>query len=72
MNIFTELLSIPLDATLSDNSLKITGRETRRSFSWNNGEINLHIVKAETEHYDILVNFNKSSNNNDEKVWQVV
>lgn len=63
---FTELLSIPLDATLSDNGLKITGRETRRSFTWNNGEINLHIVKAETGHYDILVNFNKSSNNNNE------
>jgi len=67
---FTEILSIPLDASLSDNNLKITGRETRRSFPWNNGGINLHIVKAETENYNFLVNFNKSSNNNDElQAW---
>jgi len=67
---FIDILNLPLDEKLSDNNFKITGRETRRTFTWKNGSINLHIVKSETTQYDILINFNKNSNNNDElKAW---
>jgi len=67
---FIEILKLPLDASLSDNNLKITGRETRRTFRWTNGNINLHIVKAETEYYNILMNFNRNANDNNKlKEW---
>lgn len=67
---FTEILSVPLDTGLSDNGLSIVKREIRRSFAWNKGVINLHIVKEEADSYNIMMNFNKSSNHIEElKGW---
>ena len=67
---FIEILSIPLDFKLSDNKLEITRKETHRSFLWNNGAVNLNIVKAESGNYNIMMNFDKTSNNIEElKEW---
>ena len=67
---FIEILAVPLDSRLSDNGLEIVRRETRRSFSWEKGTINLHVEKPKADNYRILMNFHKESINIKElKEW---
>ena len=67
---FLELLKPSLDDSISDNQLKIEKRETRRSLVWNEGTINLHIIKQKSNDYQLLLNFDrKSTDNNTLKKW---
>lgn len=67
---FIEILNVPLDSSLSDNRLEIVGRETRRSFSWEKGTVNLHVIKPKSGNYKILMNFDIQSINIEElKEW---
>ena len=56
---FLELLKPSLDDSISDNGLIIEKSETRRSLGWNEGDINIHIIKEND--YKVLLNFERQS-----------
>ncbi|MGB5158409.1 hypothetical protein [Desulfobacterium sp. N47] len=61
---FLKLLEPQIDDKISDNSLIILEREIRRSLSWKEGNINLHIVTQEPDRCIILLNFDRKSADN--------
>ncbi len=63
---FIDLLVLPLDTNISDNGITIERREIRRSLEWENGTINLHVIKDREPNYKILLNFDKKSDVKDE------
>ncbi len=58
---FLALLELPLDNLISDQHYEIINKEIRRSFSWKEGSINLHLIRPEANIYKILLNFDKKS-----------
>lgn len=67
---FIDILKVPLDDKLGDNGLIIERREIRRSIKWKEGLINIHIVMSDISSYQVLLNFDKQSNDKDElKNW---
>ena len=58
---FISSLVLSLDDKISEQGMSIEGREIRRSIEWQDGTINLQVVRIESNRYEILLNFDKQT-----------